>query len=478
MLTDRERTDNMFTLDKESGISLYEQLYEQLKQQILSGDLAAGQRLPATRELASEYKLSRNTVIGAYQQLEVEGYIRPVIGSGYYVENITAFKTNLPKADIFPSVPEQPKQSYDYTFSYGDLDDNCYGSKEWRKCLLNAYDRLASRNSVVYENPQGLLDLRRHLGEYLYQSRGVKCTVEQILLTSGHQQSLQIIANMFAGADWKFAMENPGYNGTRQVMEQNRFQITPVPVEADGISVHAVQSLFHTLLCVTPSHQFPLGSVLPISKRLELLEWAAENDGYIIEDDYDSELRYHNRPIPSLQSIDSGDRTIYLGTFSKSLSPDLRIAYVVLPAHLVDTYREKYLYTNCTVPTLFQLALAEYIESGKYQRHINAMRTHYRKKHDYIRNFVKESLSGKVDLIGEDAGLHFIISIHTKQSQAELIERFAEHKIRIYPTEVFWIDKAVCPQNQLLLGFGAIPLTQLPKAMKRMSEVIENTTFS
>lgn len=464
----------MFTLDKENGISLYEQLYEQIKQQILSGNMAAGQRLPATRELALEYKLSRNTVIGAYQQLEVEGYIKPITGSGYYVENISSFKMNPPKADIVSSAPKRPEQSYDYIFSYGDLDYNCYSSKEWRKCLLNAYDRLAFRNSVVYENPQGFFDLRKHLSAYLYQSRGVKCSAEQIILTSGHQQSLQIIANMFAHADWKFAMENPGYNGTRQVMEQNNFQVTPLPVEADGISVPAVQSLFHTLLCVTPSHQFPLGSVLPISKRFKLLEWAAKNNGYIIEDDYDSELRYHNRPIPSLQSIDSGDHTIYLGTFSKSLSPDLRIAYVVLPAHLLDIYRDKHLYTNCSVPTLFQLALAEYIESGKYQRHINAMRTHYRKKHDYIRIFFKESLTGKAALIGEDAGLHFIISIHTKQSQTELIERFAQNRIRIYPTELFWIDKAVCPQNQLLLGFGAIPLTQLPIAMKKLSEVINS----
>lgn len=464
----------MLTIDKKSKIPLYEQLYEQLKQQIISGSMAAGQRLPATRELSSEYQLSRNTIINAYRQLEIEGYIKPITGSGYYVENLNSFKIDLPKAAAFPAAPKQPEQSYDYIFSYGDLDYNCYSSKEWRKCLLNAYDRLAFQNSVVYENPQGFFDLRKHLSAYLYQSRGVKCSAEQIILTSGHQQSLQIIANMFAHADWKFAMENPGYNGTRQVMEHNNFQVTPVPVEADGISLPAVQSLFHTLLCVTPSHQFPLGSVLPISKRFKLLEWAAENDGYIIEDDYDSELRYHNHPIPSLQSIDSGDHTIYLGTFSKSLSPDLRIAYIVLPAHLLDTYREKYLYTNCSVPTLFQLALAEYIESGKYQRHINTIRTHYRKKHDYIRNFFKESLTGKAALIGEDAGLHFIISIHTKQNQTELIERFAQNKIRIYPTELFWIDKAVCPQNQLLLGFGAIPLTQLPIAMKKMSEVINS----
>ncbi|MBU5429315.1 PLP-dependent aminotransferase family protein [Kineothrix sp. MSJ-39] len=462
----------MLTIDKKSGVSLYGQLYEQLKQQIFSGNMAAGQRLPATRELAAEYHLSRNTVINAYRQLEVEGYIRPVTGSGYYVENLTSFKIDFPKPATFPVMSKQTAKSYDYTFVYGDLDYNCYSSKTWRKCMLNAYDTLASKDSIAYEEPQGFSNLRHILSGYLYLSRGVKCSAEQIIFTSGHQQSMNMIASLFHRTDWGFAMEDPGYSGTRQVMEHHDFHITPVPVENDGISIDGIQNLFHTLLCVTPSHQFPLGSVLPISKRLQLLEWVKKNDGYIIEDDYDSELRYHNRPIPSLQSIDSSERTIYLGTFSKSLSPDLRMAYMVLPTHLLPSYREKYLYANCTVPALLQLTLAEYIESGEYQRHINAMRTHYRKKHDYIRNYVKENLSGKAVLLGEDAGLHFVLSIQTKRKQDELIEYFTRNRIQIYPTAPFWSNKALYPQNQFLLGFSAIPLTQLPKAMERLSEVI------
>jgi len=462
----------MLTIDKKSDSSLYGQLYEQLKQQILSGNMVAGQRLPATRELASEYQLSRNTVINAYRQLEVEGYIKPITGSGYYVENLNSFKIDLPKAKIFPAVPKQTAKPYDYTFAYGDLDYNCYNSKAWRKCMLNAYDNLSSKDSIAYEEPQGFSGLRHILGGYLYLSRGVKCSAEQIILTSGHQQSINIVANLFSSADWGFAMEDPGYSGTRQVMEQNNFRLAPIPVENDGISIDVIQNLFHTLLCVTPSHQFPLGSVLPISKRLQLLEWAKKNDGYIIEDDYDSELRYHNHPIPSLQSIDSSERTIYLGTFSKSLSPDLRMAYIVLPTHLLTSYREKYLYANCTVPALLQLTLAEYIKNGEYQRHINAMRTHYRKKHDYIRNYVKETLSENAVLLGEDAGLHFVLSIQTKRNQMELIEKFARKRIQISPSEPFWVNKALYPQNQFLLGFSAIPLTQLPKAMESLSEVI------
>lgn len=464
----------MFLIDRKSDISLYSQLYEQLKKQILSGNIAAGQRLPATRSLALEYQLSRNTVISAYHQLEIEGYIKPVAGSGYYVENLTSFKTEVSKIDTFPALSKLSEPSYEYTFAYGDLDFNCYSSKTWRKCLLNAYDSLASQNCIAYEEPQGFSNLRHILSSYLYLSRGVKCSAQQIIFTSGHQQSMAVITNLFSHSEWGFAMEEPGYNGTRQIMEQNGYSITPVPVENDGISVDTIQNLSHTLLYVTPSHQFPLGSVLSISKRLKLLEWTAKNDGYIIEDDYDSELRYHNRPIPSLQSIDSSDRTIYLGTFSKSLSPDLRIAYIVLPVHLLDSYHKKYLYANCTVPALLQLTLAEYISSGEYQRHINAMRTHYRKKHDYIKQYVKEVLSKKVVLLGEDAGLHFVLSVHTKLNQNELIERFALSKVQIYPTKPFWINKTLCPQNQLLLGFGSISLMQLPKAMERVTEVIKS----
>lgn len=338
--------------------------------------------------------------------------------------------------------------------------------------MLDAYDTLSLKDNAAYEESQGISNLRRILSSYLYLSRGVKCSAEQIIITSGHQQSLNIIANLFSYTDWNFAMEDPGYNGTRHTMKQNHFHITPIPVENDGISIKELQNLFQTLLYVTPSHQFPMGSVLSITKRLQLLEWAEKNNGYIIEDDYDSELSYHNRPIPSLQSIDSGNRTIYLGTFSKSLSPDLRIAYIVLPMPLWASYREKYLYANCTVPTLLQLTLTKYMESGEYQRHLNAMRTHYRKKHDYIRKYVADYLSDKAALLGEDSGLHFVLSIQTRSNQTELIDVFARNKIQIYPTEPFWINKALCPSNQLLLGFSAIPMKQVPDAMGCLSEVI------
>lgn len=469
---------HMISFDKSSKLSLYTQLYEQLKQQILSEQLIAGQRLPATRQLASQNHLSRNTVISAYEQLVVEGYIKSVIGSGYYVEDVRSFKADFQKI-VYPDIPNASKPAtseYRYDFAYGDLDYNCYQSKAWRNCLINAYDKCAAQSVIHYEPSKGNCELRQILARHLAISRGIKCQSEQIILTSGHQQSLNIIAELCSCKEWNFAMEDPGYNGTRKVMERNGFGVIPIPLEHDGISVSAVQPLQHTLLYVTPSHQFPMGSVLPIAKRIRLLQWAESSGSYIVEDDYDSELRYHNRPIPSLQSIDSNDRTIYLGTFSKSLSPDLRIAYIVLPQQLVQEYETCYPHTNCTVPVILQHALVDYIDSGEYLRHINTMRVHYRKKHDYILNYVKEKLFDRASLIGEDAGLHFILSVQTELSQSTMVREFAKEKVLFYPTEPYWISKDLCPDNQLLFGFSSIPLTKLPKAMETVSKVIFTMT--
>ena len=194
---------------------------------------------------------------------------------------------------------------------------------------------------------------------------------------------------------------------------------------------------------------------------------------YILEDDYDSELRYHNRPIPSLQSLDPHHRTIYLGSFSKSLSPDLRIAYLVLPPELAAQYKRCFPRARCAVSTLFQLALTDFLESGEYLRYINTMRAHYRKKHDFILSYVREKLSDRVTLLGADGGLHFVFSLKTTLGQEALIHAFEAAQILVYPTEPFWANKAHCPGNQLIFGFGSLPLSRLPKAMDAVAGVIE-----
>lgn len=464
----------MFYFEKEAASPLYQQLYEQLRQQIMEGIFPMGRKLPPTRELAAEYHLSRNTVIQAYQQLAVEGYVRSAAGSGYYVEDLSLFhgfyRSEQPKGT--PHVPAEKSDGL-FDFHYGNLDYNCYQSKAWRRCLLDAYDRMAFQNTVSYCDPQGLPELRQELANYLHFSRGVRCCADQVILTSGHQYSLSLLARLFSGGNWKFAMEEPGYNGTRIVMQQYGFSPIPIPLEQDGISVAETEHLSHTLLYITPSHQFPMGSVLPITKRLALLQWAAKSDSYILEDDYDSELRYHSLPVPSLQSIDGNGRAIYMGTFSKSLSPDLRIAYIVLPEQLLERYRTSFPHSNCGVPSLLQYALMQFLHSGEYQKHINAMRTHYQKKHDYILNFFKENLTEQASLSGSDAGLHFILTLQKDFGGNNTIKEFAENKVKIYPVSPFWANQSDCPVNQFLLGYGSIPLMELPLAMAGIRTTID-----
>lgn len=458
----------MIIVDKKSKIPLYEQLYQQLKEQVLTGKLSANQKLPTTRELAADFMVSRNTVINAYSQLEVEGFIKSIGGSGHYVEQlnfVTPFSIN-PAHDSAKEIVHTENIHYKYDFQYGDLDYNCYKIKSWRKCITDAFDKISLQPRLSYSAPQGLQDLRKAISNYLYISRGVKCSSEQIVITSGHQYSLSIIANIFSSDKWLFAMEEPGYDGTRIILKQNNYTTIPIPIENDGIKVHELQQLKNTLLYITPSHQFPMGSVLSIAKRLAILNWAENNNGYIIEDDYDSELRYNTLPIPSLQSIDSNNRTIYLGTFSKSLSPDLRIAFLVLPETLMPIYRVKYQRVHCSVPSFLQIALTDFILSGNYQKHINTLRTHFRKKNHLIIRLLQENNLSNITLHGTDAGLHIILSINTDLGQQAIIDKFAENNICVYPTNKYWINKCQCPENQILVGFSSIPTKDISKGME------------
>lgn len=463
----------MLNLDRNSDAQpLYFQLYEQIRQQILSGVLKTGQRLPATRELADEYGLSRNTVTNAYRQLEIEGYIHPKQGSGYYIEDITPFAQMETDVSSLPAASSKPTVHYDYSFTYGDLDYSCYHSRKWMKCLSDATDHIAREGYASYSDPKGSASLRNALCRFLSASRGIRCTPEQIIITSGHQQSMRLLLALLGKKYPTFLAEDPGYPITALLAEEAGMKVVPVPLEEDGISLRSIGETRHALVCVTPSHQFPLGSVLSISKRYDLLAMADKNDLYILEDDYDSELRYHNHPIPSLQSVDTAGRTIYLGTFSKSLSPDLRTAYIVLPAGLVPEFTEPFPLSCCTVPELIQLAIAEYIDDGCYQQHLAAMRTYYMKKHDFIRNYVRRNLSDQVSLTGEDAGLHFILDLHTDLPQTELHKAFETAKIKVIFTDPCWIRKDRAPRSQIFLGYGQIPLQDLKPAMNRLTTVI------
>ncbi|MCI7304269.1 PLP-dependent aminotransferase family protein [Ihubacter massiliensis] len=464
----------MLYIDRDSASPLYEQIYAAFVREILTGALAAGDRLPATRKLAEELSVGRNTVDKAYQQLAAEGYIESRIGSGFLVCKIP-LQLDAGAPAHSRSREEGPlyKMPARYDFAYGSVDNSVFPHGQWRKSVNNALTTMELNPAIQYPCRQGEPALRLEIARYLQRSRGVVCDPDQMVITCGQQHSMEMIANIFENTGKRFAMEEPGYDGIRAIFANHRFQLQPVPVESDGISMTAVEKLDTDLLYVTPSHQFPTGAVLPVGKRRQLLSWAQETNTYLIEDDYDSELRYYTNPIPALQSLDIHDRTIYTGTFSKSLAPSMRTAYIVFPKSLIPAYKAYYQRYNAQVSPLHQLALADFISGGHYERHINRLRTVYRKKQAALLFALEEIFGDSVSVCGGGAGIHLLLDIKSPFSQDQLIERAESIGIRFYSTQILYIDPQNCPRSQLLLGFPTIPVEAFTSILTELKKVWE-----
>lgn len=458
----------MIYIDKKSRIPLYEQIYSYYVKEILSGAFAAGERLPATRQLAEDLSVGRNTVDRAYQQLTAEGYIQPKAGSGFTVNDIPMGPALAVEAD--PVIYEEQRGEDDirYDFAYGSMDNSVFPYNQWRKSIANALAVMENENILRYPSRTGEPELRREIARYLHHSRAVSCTPEQVVITCGQQHSMEIIANMFHKEGRGFAMEDPGYDGIRAIFVNHRFRMDYIPVEADGISIEALRHLDTDLVYITPSHQFPTGAVLSIAKRRELLRWADSTDTYLIEDDYDSELRYYTNPIPAMQSLDENQRTIYTGTFSKSLAPSMRLAYIVFPQSLLQRYYDYYHRYNSQVSTLHQLAMADFIASGYYERHINRLRTVYKKKQEALLDAIEAGFGHKARVLGEGAGIHLLLDVKGSLPQEELIERAEAIGVRCYPSRVFYMDESRCPKGQLLLGFPTVPQEAFGEIMEKL----------
>lgn len=452
----------MLYIDKNSETLLYEQIYEALIREILSGSLAAGERLPATRKLAAELSVGRNTVDKAYQQLTAEGYVQPRTGSGFLVNEIpkelpVEFSESKRPSAAAPSEPQNKAAPVRYDFAYGSMDNAVFPYNTWRKSMNNALTAMELNKHLAYPSRQGEPALRLEICRYLQRNRGVLCDPSQVVIACGQQHAMEIIANIFEQPGKSFAMEEPGYDGIRAIFINHKFRLYPIPVEKDGISLDALQNLETNLLYVTPSHQFPTGAVLPIAKRRRLLQWAEDTDTYLIEDDYDSELRYYTNPIPAMQSLDPHDRTIYTGTFSKSLAPSMRLSYIVFPKPLLERYQQYYHRYNAQVPPLHQLALADFMEGGNYERHINRLRTIYRKKQMTLLAAIEQVFGNRISVSGEGAGIHLLLDVKSPLSQDDLIERAENAGIRFYSTKALYMEPANCPHSQLLIGLPTVP---------------------
>lgn len=446
----------MFILDHDSKRPLYTQLYEQMKASVLSGKLPSHSKLLSVRELAAELSISRNTVENAYLELFAEGYIYSKPRSGYFVSALAPelLPTQSPRIRQQRAPLPEPEPKVSIEFHPARLDPDAFPASIWRGCYLESLRQ--SRGALVqYGDPQGEWGLRCGIRRYLERSRAVACAPEQIVICSGLQQSLGIVAQIHMERRPAVALENPGFHLPRSVFQNHGFETVPIPVGSGGLDLDALQSSGATIVYVTPSHQFPTGWVMPIANRLKLIEWGNSGDRLIIEDDYDSELRYHGKPIPSLQGLHPDGNIVYLGTFSKVLSPALRVSYLVLPYPLLSSYRQLFRDYACSVSLLEQATLARFMEQGHWDRHLRRMRTLYQKKHDAMLRSVATHFGSKAVVLGQGAGLHLVLELSGHDlSETELISRARSKGIELFPYSATLAEGGSC--SRVVLGFGGL----------------------
>lgn len=465
----------MRILESNSDESLYIQIYKRIRSDIMSGQYPEGSKLPSTRGLANFLNVGRNTVEQAYLQLWSEGYITSKDRSGYYVEkvDITLF-SELMKPSIIDmpniSTDEDSSDNYTYDFQYGKLIESDFPIKLWRKMSNQCLNSLDPSMMVSYTNPQGELELRIELKKYLNNYRNVHCQTDQIVICSGTGISLNILSQLFREFSFNIAVEDPGYTGVRNVFYNNGYNIIPISLTNKGINTKELNNSVAKIAYVTPSHQFPTGMIMPIQERLKLLNWANAKQGIIIEDDYDSEYRYDIRPIPSIQGIDLNERVIYLGTFSKVLSPTLRFSYIVLPNSWLKVYRSLFKDYQSTVPLLQQMIVQKFMHLGHWDSHINKICTSKKKIHDLLIQSIQELMGHKAIIHGGYAGLHIMLEINNGYTEKELIESARNYGVRVYPVSKYWIRKEVYSNNMVLLGFSGMSENNIIESIRLLEK--------
>lgn len=456
-------------LQSDSKQKLYEQIYEHIKREIQSGKIQYKDKLPSTRTLAKYLQVSRSTVDLAYEQLVSEGYIESIACKGYYVcqlEGIYQFKES---GMINEKNSIKEKSPYEFDFSLNGIDLEHFPENIWRKLMRNI---LLEDKKELFQlgSPKGESSLRSSISDYLYQARGVMCSKEQIIVGAGNDYLLTILSQLL-GKDRTIAIEDPTYKKAYQTFRNLNYSVKTIPLDKSGMQVSFLDRTDADTAYVMPSHQFPLGIVMPISRRLELLQWASQKEErYIIEDDHDSEFRYIGKPIPALQGYDHEQKVIYLGTFSNSIAPAIRISYMVLPQKLLTKYEEKELLYTSTVSRIDQTMVCEFIKQGYFQRHLNRMRAVYKAKHDLIVNEFKK-MKEICTIEGENAGLHLLIKFINGMSEEMVVNKFREAKIKVYPLSQYYIEQNHSISATILLGFGSMSEKEVKKAVAKINKI-------
>ncbi len=478
--------------DRASGVPFYRQIYEGYRAAILSGQLRPGQRLPSTRALAAELNISRLPVINAFEQLLHEGYIEGKTGAGTYVNESIPDELTRPilsgglakrRLRAMPPVREEgaappgsimpgnPGGLGAFRVSLPALDH--FPHKIWSR-LVSRHAKRQTIEFMAYGDPAGYHPLREAIAEYLRAARAVNCEAGQILITSGSQMALQICAMALLSPRDAVCVEDPGYPGARDALKISGANLAPIAVDDEGIDVHAMAKLGKKVpaVYVTPSHQYPLGSSMTASRRLELLDWAQRRQSWIIEDDYDSEYRYASRSIGALQGMDTDSRVIYIGTFSKVLFPALRVGYVVVPQTLLSQFVRLREALDIFSPTLYQLVLTDFLQEGHFARHLRRMRSLYLSRRNALVESLQAHLGKTLIPYNTDAGLHLSAFLPSGANDLEIVRRAAQQGISAGALSDCYVSSR--PKSGLILGFGGADETRIDAAAQILGKVIRD----
>jgi len=465
------------------------QIYDELKKQISSGAFGTDGRLPSSRALALELGVSRTTVTAAYEQLTAEGYTSVSQGARPRVANSVPAKGEVLRSEArsppttLSHYGERLREAapwVDYLpskriadFRYGDLKPSDFPVTAWKRAMNAAMTMQGDR--LAYDDPRGLRRLRLALQGYLWRSRNVTCDIDQIIIVNGSQQGLDLCARLLLNPNDPFVIEEPCYAMARRIFASTGAKAVPIDVDDSGLDTAKVAECKARLAYVTPSHQFPLGSIMSISRRQQLLEWAQRQAAYVIEDDYDSEYRYDIKPAPPLYSLNGGDNVLYVGTVSKTLSPLLRLGYLVVPKHLQDVFAAAKQLTDRHSPLAEQIALASIIEDGIYEKHVRRVRRSNGERRQVLLSALTQQFGDRVIVSGADAGLHVVV--HFKdiplRCEGQFIEEAGRVGVGIYPMSPLYARDSPAARMDavgLVMGYASLDVRRIERGVELLAD--------
>ena len=485
--------DLVVLLDRKSNVPIYQQLADELRHAVLKGRLKPNQQLPPSRVLAKSLEISRATVTQSYEQLSSEGYFETRQGSGTFVcvelpddylqtksirqpvsKSSTLAKLSRLGEELLAvdrlDVPE-PQEEIGFRFNSPAIER--FPIKLWRQLLSRHCDRSSELLDYI-SDPAGYLPLRSAIADFLGRSRAVQCSAEQVIIVSGSQQALDLIARLTINSgDW-VAIEDPGYLGARHCFKGQGARLHGIAVDSEGLDVAMLERCQHPLklLYVTPSHQFPTGATLSLSRRLALLQWAQATGTPILEDDYDSEFRYGNRPIPALQGLDCNGTVIYAGTFSKTFFPSLRIGYLVVPTAWIPLVSRAKWLCDRQSPSLEQYALADCITEGHFERHIRQMRQLYDRQRQTLVKALQFFLGSRVEILGENAGIHLMARIETTLPDEVVVQSARHAGVGIISAQGYYLT---APRSgEFIFGYARLDEAQIERGIQRLARVLKS----